>query len=54
MDMLVVAMGYREVVDELTGDKTLGLRRYEMGEDEWALVTEIINVLKVRRFRLFG
>jgi hypothetical protein len=52
--MLVVAVEYQEVVDELTGDKALGLRRYEMGEDEWAIIAEMIQVLKVGRCSLFG
>jgi hypothetical protein len=40
--MLAVAIEYQEVVDELTGNKALGLRSYKMGKNEWALVAEMI------------
>jgi hypothetical protein len=49
LDMAVVAVEYRELVDEMTGDKALGLRRFELGDDEWELMEEMIKVLKVWR-----
>jgi hypothetical protein len=44
-DMLVFALEYHEAIDELTGDRDM--RKYELDEDEWALVDQLCNLLKV-------
>lgn len=60
--MVAVAVNYREIVDHMTADKGLGLRRFELDKDEWAVLKEMMSVLQVSllfRFRgaalaLFG
>lgn len=47
LDMVVVALEFRELVDKMSGNKTLGLRRFELGDDEWASMEKMINILKV-------
>lgn len=45
--LLKVALEYKEAVDRITGDKKLGLRKFEIGEDEWAMVKQLAEVLEV-------
>lgn len=40
---------YREAIDKLTEDRRLGLRKYEVSEEEWDTVEELSKVLKVSR-----
>ncbi|KAF8172745.1 hypothetical protein BJ912DRAFT_859835 [Pholiota molesta] len=47
-DMLVFAYEYRKAIDILTGDKSLGLRQYELSDDDWKVVKQLIGVLRVR------
>jgi hypothetical protein len=44
--MLVFVLEYREAIDEISGDKEM--RKYELEEEEWALVKQLCNVLEVR------
>ncbi|KAF6746980.1 hypothetical protein DFP72DRAFT_766809, partial [Ephemerocybe angulata] len=41
------ALEYRVVVEAITGEKSAGLRDYELGEAEWGIVEELVSVLKV-------
>lgn len=45
--MLSVAVKYRSAIDQMTGSRELGLRKYELTEDEWAIATQLRDVLKV-------
>ncbi|THH29708.1 hypothetical protein EUX98_g4489 [Antrodiella citrinella] len=45
--MLQFAVEYREGLEALTGDRANGLREVELDEEEWGLVTELRDVLKV-------
>ena len=45
-DMLIFALNYRQAIDEITADKDM--RKYELSEDEWALVQQLGDVLAVR------
>lgn len=45
--MLVFFLEYREAIDTLTGDRKLGLRKYEISEEEWKVAGDLCNVLKV-------
>lgn len=47
-DMLVFAVAYREAIDELTADKSAGLRKYELSEAEWEIAKQLCALLKVR------
>lgn len=46
-DMLKFALEYKEGIKMLTSDLTNGLRKYELDEEEWVLVKELVNTLKV-------
>ncbi|KAE9385873.1 hypothetical protein BT96DRAFT_840165 [Gymnopus androsaceus JB14] len=45
--MLVVARKYSKVVDSITADKALKLRKYKLSEDQWAIVDDLIHVLEI-------
>lgn len=47
--MLSFFAEYREAVDKLTEDRKLGLRKFEISEEEWGAVGEICQVLKVSK-----
>lgn len=46
--MLDFALKYREGVDAITSDRTADLRNLELDDDEWELVRQLRDVLKVR------
>ena len=46
--MLVFALDYRLVIDNITANKALKLRRYELDEGDWVIVKDLLKVLKVR------
>jgi hypothetical protein len=46
-DMLNFALEYKEGIKMLTSDLMNGLRKYELDEEEWFLVKELANTLKV-------
>jgi hypothetical protein len=45
-NMLVFALEYRLVIDEISGDRDM--RKYELSEEEWELVQQLCDVLGVR------
>lgn len=47
--MLVVAYKYREAINDLTSNRDLKLRSYEVEEEEWDIVKQLRDVLKVWR-----
>ena len=46
-NMLKFALAYRVVIDHITADKCLKLRRYELDNDDWAIVEDLVSVLEV-------
>ncbi len=46
-DMLKFAYTYRDAIDKLTGERALKLRDYELSENEWELVMQLRDCLKV-------
>jgi hypothetical protein len=46
-DMLQFALAYQEALDTITSDKEMKLCRYEMDEEEWEIVEQLGEVLKV-------
>jgi hypothetical protein len=53
--MLEFAVEYRSAIDDITGDKSTNLRKYEMDEEEWRIAVQLQNTLKVRALRsIFG
>lgn len=47
-DMLNHALENRKAVDGITRDRDRGLRPYELDNDEWDMLNELREVLKVR------
>lgn len=45
--MLSFAVEYREAVDSLTSDRTMGLRQMELDEEEWKIAGQLCEILKV-------
>ena len=45
--MLRFATKYREVIDAMTADKVLKLRKYELDDEEWVIVEDLVLVLRV-------
>jgi hypothetical protein len=46
-DMLSFALEYRTVIDAMTGDKSLNLRKFELGDEEWEIVEDLASILQV-------
>jgi hypothetical protein len=47
-DMLQFALQYRTAIDDIAGNKTAGLRQYEIDDDEWKIAQQLCDTLKVR------
>jgi hypothetical protein len=47
-DMLVCGNEYRTAVDIITGDRTMDLRKFEISQEEWTVLEQLQEVLKVR------
>ena len=48
--MMCFVLAYRQAVDQITADKALKLRRYELDNDDWAIVEDLVGVLEVSSF----
>jgi hypothetical protein len=46
-DMLEFAVTHQDAIDEITGDKSSGLRQFELSNDEWIIAGQLRNVLWV-------
>ena len=46
-DMLKFAIDYRKAIDRLTMDKNLGLRQYELSDEEWEIAKQLSTLLMV-------
>jgi hypothetical protein len=46
--MLEMAVRYRAAIDDITANKTLKLRKFELDDEDWEIVSDLIRVLKVR------
>lgn len=47
-DMVKMAFKFRPAIDEITADKSLKLRKYELDDDDWRIIGDLLRVLKVR------
>jgi hypothetical protein len=45
--MLNIAMEYHKVVNDITGNKSLKLRQYELDHEGWDIIENLLHVLKV-------
>ena len=54
-DMLKFCSEYRAPIDVITADKSVGMQKYEMEDEDWTIVTNLMHVLKVwwTPFQLF-
>jgi hypothetical protein len=51
--MLEMAIRYRAAIDDITANKALKLRNYELDDEDWEVVSDLIRVLKVRLLLFF-
>lgn len=42
-----MAIQYRTAIDDITADKALKLRKYELDDDDWKILTDLKTVMKV-------
>lgn len=47
-NMLEFAVRYQPAIDDITGDKSANLRKYELSEEEWTIAMQLCDMLKVR------
>ncbi len=45
--MMSFALKYREPIDAITADKELKLRKYELDNDDWKIIADLVAVLEV-------
>jgi hypothetical protein len=45
--MLEMAVRYRAAIDDITANKALKLRKFELDDEDWEIVSDLIRVLKV-------
>ena len=45
--MLVMALKYCSAINNITANKALKLQKYELDDDDWKIVLDLIWVLKV-------
>jgi len=45
-DMLDFALDYRVPIDEITSNRDLNLRKYELQDNEWAVAKDLRDTLK--------
>jgi hypothetical protein len=45
--MLNFVLGYRPVIDMVTADKALKLHKFELDDNEWKIVADLVSVLHV-------
>jgi hypothetical protein len=46
-DMLEFAIEYRTGLDTMTADREMNLRKFELSKKEWAMASELCDVLQV-------
>jgi hypothetical protein len=46
-DMLCFALKYQEPIDSVTVDKSLKLRKFELDNNDWKIVSDLLSVLQV-------
>ena len=40
-------MTYRPAIDKITADNVLKLRKYELDNDDWVIIEDLVSVLEV-------
>ncbi|KAJ7808414.1 hypothetical protein B0H14DRAFT_2380582, partial [Mycena olivaceomarginata] len=49
-DMLLFAAKYLRAVDAITAEKSLKLSKFELDEQEWKILSDLLTILRVRSF----
>jgi hypothetical protein len=49
--MMRFVLTYKAAVDKITADKSLKLRRYELDNDDWEIIKDLVSILEVRHCR---
>ena len=52
--MLKMALEYHVAIDDITANKTLKLQKYELDDDDWEILSDLIQVLKVSLYFIHG
>jgi len=45
--MLCFAIKYRTPIDKITADKAIKLRKYELDNNDWKIIEDLVSVLEV-------
>lgn len=45
-DMMMFALEYRKPIDSITADKSLKLRKYELDNEGWCIIEQLVSVLE--------
>jgi len=45
--MMAFALKYRKPIDSITADKSLKLRKYELDNEGWGVIEQLVSVLQV-------
>ena len=45
--MMVFTLKYRKPIDSITADKSLKLRKYELDNEGWSIIEQLVSVLHV-------
>jgi hypothetical protein len=45
--MMVFALKYRKLIDSITADKSLKLRKYKLDNEGWGVIKQLVSVLQV-------
>jgi hypothetical protein len=52
-EMLDFAYKYRKAYNEITSNRNMNMRIYELSDEDWKIVKDLAAVLKVRTFIYF-
>jgi hypothetical protein len=53
-DMMSFALKYWLAIESITADKGLKLRRYELDDEDWKIVSDLVSILEVWISHLFS
>jgi len=48
--MMRLVVAYRPAIDKITVDKALKLRKYELFDDDWVIIEDLVSVLEVNYY----
>jgi len=48
--MMRFAVAYRLAINKITADKALKLRKYELDNDDWVIIEDLVSILEVHYY----